>query len=325
MPALLRLPVLGLKSWLVAVSLLTGIPVLVALVYSWSHPGTAPALVLSRCAAGLAIGWVAALALGRALDKELRGEIATPSGGESCRVREFAALATRHRMATRTLRQVHGTQLQAEEAERRRLARELHDELGQELAMLHMWLQAVRADEGPGRAPHPHVLDDCKSIAGALMERVRSMALDLRPAQLDDLGLPAALAALARRAGRQTGITVTLLDMPQHAQRFPDCIETALFRIAQAAVTNTVRHAGASTLWISFRVHEGEATVKVRDDGSGFDVQRARARIAAATGMGLLVMQERVKTLGGSMEIDSAPGRGTSVSASLPLALESAA
>jgi two-component system sensor histidine kinase NreB len=158
------------------------------------------------------------------------------------------------------------------------------------------------------------------------MERVRSMALDLRPAQLDDLGLPAALRTLARRVGKQTGITVTLLAVPHSVERFPEELETAMFRIAQAAVTNAVRHAGARTLWIGLDVEDGRATVKVQDDGSGFDLDSIRGRAAlGAGGMGLRVMQERVQALGGSLEIITAPDTGTLVKASFPVsALEPA-
>lgn len=319
-PAVFRLPVWSLKAWMMALSLLMGLPVLVGLASTWwSQPGSAPAGPLYASAATLAIGFAGAYAIVHALSRELRSPDSGPQQAGPQHIREIADFMARHQAATRALRAVNGNRLQAEEAERRRLARELHDQLGQELALLHMWLQTVQGD-GMDEGTHRQLLRDCGALAATLMERVRSMALDLRPAQLDDLGLSAALGALARRVGRQTGITVTLLTLPQNVvPRFPDAVETSLFRIAQAAVTNAVRHAGASTLWIALEVQDGLATVKVQDDGAGFDVDEVRARSAAGTGMGLLVMEERVQALGGTMDIISAPEAGTLVRASVPL------
>jgi signal transduction histidine kinase len=323
----LRLPVWRLTTWGAVCACLAGLPILFASLYRWwIDPEALPQILLAACAVLAAAGCAGVYVLVRVLGAELhRVAIANaPAARRRFPIREIGEVIAANEAATETLRAVHASVLQAEEAERRRLARELHDELGQELALLHMWLQ-TRRNDGIDAETRGQRLRDCESLAGTIMERVRSMALDLRPAQLDDLGLPAALRTLARRVGRQTGITVTLLAVPPSAQRFAEPIETALFRIAQAAVTNAVRHAGASTLWIALEVEGGRATVKVQDDGSGFDLDEVAAKARSGAGMGLRVMQERVQALGGAIEIITAPGTGTLVKASFPVAAADAA
>jgi signal transduction histidine kinase len=317
-----RLPVWSLGTWALGLAGIVGLPLVLASGYAWwTRPGAPLTMVLSGCALVVVVGGLGAYALVQALGNGIRS---IPAAGLSPTpqrhpIREIGEVIGANQAGTRALRAVHASVLQAEEAERRRLARELHDELGQELALLHMWLKTARKDEMDSGS-RSKVLADCESLAGTVMERVRSMALDLRPAQLDDLGLPAALRTLARRVGTQAGITVTLLAVPQTVGRFPEEIEVAMFRIAQAAVTNAVRHAGASTLWIALEVQDGVATVKVQDDGAGFDLDAVGAKPALGSGgMGLRVMQERVQALGGRIEILTAPGTGTLVKASFPL------
>ena len=319
----LRFPACSLGRCGIVLGCVSGVPVLLAAGFAWwKDPGSATTLVVTGCGLAAALGWVGTCLLLRALGAELRSIAAEGMSRPARRhpIREVAQLAAASQAATLALRAVHASTLRTEEAERRRLARELHDELGQELVLLHMWLQKVR---GTGIDPgtRAQVLQDCEALAGGVLERVRSMALDLRPAQLDDLGLPAALRALARRVGKQTGITVTLLAVPQTVQRLAEATETALYRIAQAAVTNAVRHAGASTLWIALEEQDGLATVKVQDDGCGFDLESVSARSQSGGGMGLRVMQERVQALGGTLVILTAPGTGTLVKASFPLEL----
>ena len=317
----LPLPVCRLRTWVLALSVLLTAPTLLAVATAWwwsRDAATAAALHASLAVAGAACagGWLVAHLLARAI-AGIGGsdEQAMPRPHP---VREIGELANRCEATTEALRQVNAMRLDAEEAERRRLARELHDQVGQELALLHIWLQALQKDR-PDAVNCQRMLCDSASLAGTLLEQVRSMALDLRPAQLDDLGLSAALRTLARRMCRQAGIAVTLLDLPDTAARLPETVETALFRVAQAAVTNAVRHAQASTLWIALEVREGHAVLKVQDDGAGFDPDAVRSNAVAGGGMGIQVMQERVRALRGAMDIISTPGGGTLVRATIPV------
>lgn len=317
----LQLPVCALRTWALVFWLLFTAPTLAAFACAWwwSRDG-ASAAALQACLAVAGAVCIGALLvahlLARAIDGLGRTDRPAPAGSHP--VREVGDLARRCAALTQALRTLNATRLDAEEAERRRLARELHDEVGQELALLHIWLQTLQKDR-LDLANCTRVLQEIESLAGTIMEQVRSMALDLRPAQLDDLGLSAALRSLARRVGHRTGISVKLKAPPEQGQRLPDTVETALFRIAQAAVTNAVRHAQASTVWVALEVRESEATLKVQDDGVGFDQDVLQANAVANSGMGIVVMQERVRALGGAMDIITAPGTGTLVRATIPV------
>lgn len=320
-PARLSLPVCSLRTWAaVFCCIFLALPLLAMAGAWWAMRDGPSAQLLAACLAIAAAACLGALLVARnlaaAFENIARSEDLAPALTHP--VREIGELASKCRTTRDSLRLLNAARLDAEEAERRRLARELHDEVGQELALLRIWLQTLQK-EGGDAASCLRLLHDSESLAGTIMEQVRSMALDLRPAQLDDLGLAAALRALVRRVGRQTGITATVLDLPDTDTRLPETVETALFRLAQAAVTNAVRHAHASTLWMALEVRDGEATLKVQDDGAGFDADAARRDALSGHGMGILVMQERVRALGGALDILSVPGTGTLVRATIPL------
>jgi signal transduction histidine kinase len=204
--------------------------------------------------------------------------------------------------------------LEAQEQERHRLARELHDEVGQVLTGVHLTLQSLR-DLGPGAAGP---LTEAVTIVGRAIQQVRDLSLDLRPSMLDDLGLGPALRWYAERLTRRAGLTVHLAEPPP-GPRPPAAVETACFRVAQEALTNAARHAGARQMWVELVRDPAELHLIVRDDGAGFDVAQARRRAADGGSFGLLGMQERVDLLGGRLEVESAPGQGTCVHASFPL------
>ena len=197
--------------------------------------------------------------------------------------------------------------IEAQEAERRAVARELHDDFGQVLTALRLNLQRT------GR-------DDVESIAlvdGAIT-RMRELAQDLRPPLLDELGLEASLRWYVEREAKRAGL-VSRLALTPLAQRPPAAIETTCFRVAQEALTNVIRHAQAHVVDVELSVADGTLHCVVRDDGRGFDVSAARKRAAHGGSQGLISMQERVTLAGGDLEIDSAAGRGTTVRARLPL------
>ncbi len=225
---------------------------------------------------------------------------------------------TQRRKAEEELREneerLHGLSRQllaAQEGERRRLARELHDELGQTLTALSIHLKAALA---LGGGPAQPVLEDAVAIADQAIDQVRHIALDLRPSVLDDLGLEAALRWYADRQIRRTNLALHV-DTDLGGCRLSADMETACFRVAQEALTNVARHARAARAWVELRRRDAEVELTVRDDGVGFDPSVARGRAAEGASFGLLGMQERVQLLGGQFAIESQPGRGACVRA----------
>ena len=208
---------------------------------------------------------------------------------------------------TRQLEALSRRLIEAQEAERRAVARELHDDFGQVLTALKLNLQA----QGRGDAESIALVD------GAIA-RMRELAQDLRPPLLDEFGLEASLRWYVEREAKRAGLASHLALAPL-VQRPPAAVETTCFRVAQEALTNIIRHAQAHAVDVELSAANGTLQLVVRDDGRGFDVPAARRRAAHGGSQGLLSMQERVALAGGDLEIDSAPGRGTTVRARLPL------
>jgi PAS domain S-box-containing protein len=205
--------------------------------------------------------------------------------------------------------------LATQEAERRHLARELHDEIGQTLTALRLNLQAVRSRTGPeGQGP----LEESLGLVAQTIEQVRNLSLDLRPAMLDDLGLTAALRWYVNRQAKRADY-VAELDLDEALPRLPPAQETMCFRVVQEALTNVARHAQASQVWIAIRRAGSQLSLSVRDDGVGFDVNAARQRAVHGAGLGLLGMEERVHLAGGRLEIHSTAGEGAEIRVELPL------
>ncbi len=215
------------------------------------------------------------------------------------------------------LRQLAGRVVQAQEEERRRIARELHDEVGQALTGLKLNL-AVLEGLLPDRPAAIHEqLADSHALLESTMEEIRGLALELRPAALDDLGLVPALRGYVDGFIKRTGLEVTS-DFDATIGRLPERMETALYRIVQETTTNIVRHAAARHVRVVLRTDGDEVYACVADDGRGFDTAR-RLRAAVVEGrMGLLGIQERVAVLGGRVKITAAPGDGTRVEVYLP-------
>jgi two-component system sensor histidine kinase UhpB len=157
-----------------------------------------------------------------------------------------------------------------------------------------------------------------------MIGHVRAMALDLRPPLLDELGLVAALRGYAEGQSVRTGVAIVV---EANAEAEPLRPETAIaaFRIVQQAVHNTLAHAAAQRIIVSVRGDSERLLLSVRDDGRGFDVAEALQRAAMGRHLGLLGMRERVEALGGTLEIESAPGQGTEIRARVPLGREAAA
>jgi PAS domain S-box-containing protein len=205
--------------------------------------------------------------------------------------------------------------VEVQEEERRHLARELHDEIGQSLTAIAVNLQAVRRTCGPEGQPR---MEECLGVVQRSIEQVRSLALDLRPSMLDDLGLVAALRWYLDRQAQRVGYEPRFSADPQEMHLGPAAAVIA-FRVAQEALTNVARHAGARRVRVGLRIRGGSLRLVVRDDGVGFDPESTLRRGAEGRGMGLMGMRERAALLGGRVAFRSAPGQGTEVRLTLPL------
>jgi signal transduction histidine kinase len=204
--------------------------------------------------------------------------------------------------------------LVAQEQERRHIARELHDEIGQSLTALKMDLQ--KAQQQP--LPMPASLEDSLLLVNDILHQVRSLSLTLRPSLLDDLGLVAALRWYIDQQIQRTGIGMQLVTAPL-IPRFSTDVETVCFRITQEALTNVIRHAQAQQVQIELQHEATILQLRIRDDGAGFDVGAAPERAVRGASMGLLGMQEWVQLAGGQLAITSNPQRGTKICAQFPL------
>lgn len=204
--------------------------------------------------------------------------------------------------------------LTVQEEERRRLARELHDQIGQQLAGLKLNLEALRARHTE-LAHEPRLVDSLELIDQTIAQ-VGDTSLDLRPSMLDDLGLEAALRAHARRQQARSGCAIAVHGTV--TRRLADHVETAAFRVVQEAVRNAVTHGRAQRIDIVLEPTDAWLTVTIRDDGIGFD-EAAPARETRSSGMGLPSMRERVDLVTGELEVRSVVGGGTTIRVRLPL------
>lgn len=206
----------------------------------------------------------------------------------------------------------------AQEDERKRIARELHDQTSQDLAALMLSLDTCALGLARGEPRVEQHLQTAKSIADTMLANTRRLINDLRPPLLDDLGLAAAIAWYAETRLQPLGIALELR-CDQMEARLPPALETALFRVAQEALTNVVRHADASSVYVMLGVDDHAVSLAVRDDGRGFQQPAVTATGGESEGLGLLGMRERVTILGGEMCVDSEPGQGTTVTVTIPV------
>ena len=200
--------------------------------------------------------------------------------------------------------------VEVQEGERRRIARELHDEVGQTLTSLNFMLQSAR--ERPGE--HTRALDEARVLVGELLERVRNLSLELRPSMLDDLGLLPTLLWLFERYGKQMHVHVRFEHRGLDG-RFGTELETAAFRIVQESLTNVARHAKVQEVDVRAACDRKVLSLQIEDAGVGFDVNSP----STARSSGLAGMRERVALLGGEFFVDSRPGGGTHISVRLPV------
>ena len=204
-----------------------------------------------------------------------------------------------------------------QEEEQRRLARELHDGLGQTLTALTHQLERLREKlDGTLAADAAARLDDSVEMARLALNESRELSRLLRPPVLDDLGLAPALTWLARTLEQRTGLKVELAFAALDERLDPD-LEILVFRLVQEALTNALRHAGVDRVQVSVRRTAESLELKVADAGRGFDPQAVLG--GGATGSGLRGMRDRLELFGGRLDLDSAPGEGTRLAAVVPL------
>ena len=226
---------------------------------------------------------------------------------ETFATRAALAVDLSQRIAQDALRRV----VEAQELERRRLARELHDETGQALTSILLRLKAL--EERTGDEASRAATQELRELVVSTLQDVRRLAVELRPTALDDFGLVAALERLTASFAEQTGISVDF-ETALADERLPEEVETALYRIVQESLTNVVKHARARRVSILLARKEGSVKAVVEDDGRGFDPAEQ-----AGDGFGLVGMSERLALLGGRLEVESDADAGTTIAAEVPV------
>ena len=258
---------------------------------------------------------------GKSINVEFVSNVYQVNGAKviQCNIRnitERKQAEAKRKQYSRKLQVLSRRLVEAQETERRNIARELHDEIGQALTVMQLNLQAMLQLPGAD-ALTPRLTENLK-VVERVLEQVQDISLDLRPSILDDLGLEPALRWYTDRQAALVELKVEFHADPLE-QRLDPVIETECFRVAQEALTNVVRHAQAKAVTVELRKEEGQLHLCVRDDGIGFDVAVVREKAVRGTSLGLLSMEERAVLAGGRLEFNSVPGRGTEVHAWFPL------
>ncbi|HXH85921.1 MAG TPA: sensor histidine kinase [Nitrospira sp.] len=272
---------------------------LIAADYVLALPGLDPKIATFNRGFGIVVIWVMALLLERS------------AKAERLQARLYQDLG----LAQERLRQLSHRLLQAQETERRHVARDLHDEIGQALTALKLNLREAQSLSEPDQAMS--MIVDSVQITDQLIQHIRNLALDLRPSLLDELGLVSAMQWYVNRQAERAGWTVYYAIQEFECRPSPE-IEITCFRVLQEALTNTARHAKATHVGVTLSQREDSLELLVRDNGVGFDVEEGRARARSGNSIGLLGMEERVLLAGGSIEVQSQPHDGTTVLVRFP-------
>jgi signal transduction histidine kinase/ligand-binding sensor domain-containing protein len=204
----------------------------------------------------------------------------------------------------------------AKEEERKHIARELHDDLGPALTAVVINLQLLGQEKDQVRVARR--LEDSIDLVDRMVQQIRDLSLDLRPPLMDEMGLVGALKGYLETQAERTGLHIEVRGDPV-LEGLPPETEITVFRVAQEAVTNAIRHADPTRIAVTLRTGGGGLEIIVEDDGKGFDVRATLDGAATVKNLGLLGMQERARMIGGEMSIESAPGRGTQVRIRIPL------
>jgi PAS domain S-box-containing protein len=235
--------------------------------------------------------------------------------------RALQAEVAQRRRAEAAHSQVLQRLVDAQETERRRLSHELHDEMGQELTALKLGLQLAQR-ESPVPATLARRLEQLQRMADGLMQDVHHLTWELRPPALDDFGLALALRRYVEEWSKHSGVVVDFESDGAETRRLPSPQEVTLYRVTQEALNNTAKHAKASRVSVVLKRVAGGTSLIVEDDGLGFDPERLPATPGRHGRMGLLGIRERVALAGGTVEVESSLGRGTTVYVRLPITEE---
>jgi signal transduction histidine kinase len=206
----------------------------------------------------------------------------------------------------------------AEEAERGRLSRELHDQLGQHLTAIALGLHEVASMVRPG-SPARERLSALQELTTLLTRDARYLAIELRPPELDDVGLESAMASYVDQWSHRYGITADLQSTGIVRFHYPADVSTALYRILQEALTNVAKHAEARQVSVILEHADDELRLIIEDDGKGFDWDAAMRRASDERRMGLLGMRERASIVGGTLTVESSPGHGATMYVRVPV------
>jgi signal transduction histidine kinase len=222
------------------------------------------------------------------------------------------------RESEKQLRHLSAQLLTTQETERRRISRELHDELMQSLAALKLRLSFIK---GQMKEDQVSAMQECKSLShhvDGMIENVRRLSRDLSPLLLEDLGLSAALQWLINNLAKNYSIK-TSIEIPPIDHLFSPQSQIMIYRIFQEALTNIGKHAQASNLIVSIQCQNGSATFILEDDGKGFDLNEVGSKSSGERGLGMMTMNERVRLLGGALDIRSQEGKGTRLNFTIPI------
>ncbi|MGB5055866.1 MAG: sensor histidine kinase, partial [Nitrospirales bacterium] len=209
------------------------------------------------------------------------------------------------------LRSLAAQLLSAQEEERRRISRDLHDDVNQRLALLSLKLQAARDGLPDHHLVTPMIQELYESVAN-LSDDIRHLAYQYHPSILDDLGLGLALRSLCEDFEKWEGISVTC-ELPDGTRKISQAVGTCLYRVAQESLRNVSKHAQASAVHLVLREEGQDIILSIRDNGKGFEVDGLLSR-----GLGFVSMRERVRLVGGTLSVESQPDHGTTVKVSIP-------
>jgi signal transduction histidine kinase len=224
---------------------------------------------------------------------------------------------TDQKLAQQALEKVSGQLIEAQEKERSRIARDLHDDICQRLALLSMEIERANRTSSGSPAATKQNLDDIRNHCSQIASDVQSLSHQLHSSTLDFLGVVAAIRAFCGEVSKQHQVSIAFTEtrVPKH---LPKDISLCLFRVAQEAVHNAVKYSGSGQFAVALFATEDEVQLVVRDGGAGFDVEEAKKN----RGLGLVSMQERINLVHGRFAVDSKPGKGTRIFAAVPFVSE---